>query len=365
MEPNFSFTEGRLAALDDLRGVAILAVFASHVGLVFGGDFDAARALAVPALGVGVDLFFVISGFVVAEHLRRLRREAQGDFWRCALAFWGRRILRIGPPAWVVLVLIASSERIGIPLGASVADLKAAAGFYANFHWAPCFAGKAQCGALLTASHYWSLAAEMQFYLAAPILIALPYRWTATICCGVLLAGFLCERPWGGFWWTFRADGLAVGVLLSLASHRRWALPPMGAVLASFWLLAASVLIRLLGALASGAALTANAVMFGCVVASAVRTRRALDKTSAWQKLGQASFSIYLVHLPILTGVHQIFGGQGLAVVALTVSIAAILLCALLLERWVTRPAQNLGRRFSGWTCGQVPMERPAGRAAT
>ena len=51
--------------------------------------------------------------------------------------------------------------------------MMAAAGFYANFHWAPCFAGEADCGALTATSHFWSLANEMQFYLAAPFLMAL------------------------------------------------------------------------------------------------------------------------------------------------------------------------------------------------
>lgn len=84
MEPNFDTARGRLAALDELRGLAILAVVASHVGLVFGPELPAAQILAVPALGVGVDLFFVISGLVVAENVRRLQQEGQGVFWRGA-----------------------------------------------------------------------------------------------------------------------------------------------------------------------------------------------------------------------------------------------------------------------------------------
>jgi peptidoglycan/LPS O-acetylase OafA/YrhL len=351
MERNFSPAQGRLAGLDELRGLAILAVVASHVGLVFGPDLEAARAAAVPALGVGVDLFFVISGFVIAENLRRLQRETQGDFWRRALAFWGRRILRIGLPAWVVVALIAGSQAVGVPLGATDADLKAAAGFYANFHWAPCFGDEPRCGAVLSASHFWSLAAEMQFYLVAPFLMTLRPRWTALICWAILVAGALCERPWGGFSWTFRADGLAVGVLLSLGASRESRLPQMGAAMASFWLLVASILARISGALASGFALTAIAMIFGFVVASAIQTGRALENRNTLQKLGELSFSIYLLHLPILTGVHEVFRGDAHAVVALPISITAIFLCALLLEQWITRPAQLLGRRFSIWIC--------------
>ena len=141
MGPNFDPAQARISALDELRGLAILAVVASHTGLVFGPDLAAARAFNVPALGVGVDLFFVISGFAAAESARRLRREAHGAFWRGAVAFWGRRVLRIGLPAWAVVVLIAVSQALGISLGETADDLKAAAGFYANFYWAPCFEG--------------------------------------------------------------------------------------------------------------------------------------------------------------------------------------------------------------------------------
>ena len=364
MQPNLSSPRGRLAALDELRGVAMLAVLASHVGLVFGPELEAARALTVPALGVGVDLFFVISGFVVAENVGRLRRDAQGAFWGGASAFWGRRALRIGLPVWTVAGLIVGFQASGVPLGATDADLKAAGGFYANFHWASCFEGEAGCGAPLAASHFWSLANEMQFYLVAPFLLALRPAWTASICLVTLIAGALFERPWGGFWWTFRADGLVVGVLISLGAAKGWRLPKMGVIMASFWLLIASLLARILGALASGFALAVIAMIFGFVVASAAQSRGRPETPSALQRLGELSFSIYLVHLPIMTGAHEILGGRALPAVELPIAIVTILLGALLLDRWITRLAQILGRRFSAWVCGQGPNERQSGRVA-
>ena len=110
MEAKFDPAHGRRAALDELRGLAILSVLASHVGLVFGPHLALAKALAVPAFGVGVDLFFVISGFVIAQNVRQMRELANGGFWRGALTFWARRILRIGLPAWVVVVAIAALQ---------------------------------------------------------------------------------------------------------------------------------------------------------------------------------------------------------------------------------------------------------------
>ena len=69
-------TERRLVALDELRGLAITAVILSHVALVYRDDSTIAFGLAMPALGVGVDLFFVISGFVIFENATRMIARA-------------------------------------------------------------------------------------------------------------------------------------------------------------------------------------------------------------------------------------------------------------------------------------------------
>jgi peptidoglycan/LPS O-acetylase OafA/YrhL len=346
---NFSFATARISALDELRGLAILAVFASHIGLVFGPDLAAARAFNIPALGVGVDLFFVISGFVAAESARRLRLDADGAFWRGAIAFWSRRILRIGLPAWAAIVLIALSQAYGISLGERSDDLKAAAGFYANVYWAPCFDGAAGCGAPTATSHFWSLASEMQFYLAAPFLIALSPKLTALVCFTALASGAVSERPWGGFWWTFRLDGFAVGVLLSIGLARRWPLPSFSKAIAAFWLVAASILVRVFGSLASGSAITMVAIIFGLVVGSAIQQRPGPQGGSLLERLGELSFSIYLLHLPIMSAIHGALSDRAPAILVLSIAASSTVILALLLDAILTRPAQILGRRFSEW----------------
>jgi peptidoglycan/LPS O-acetylase OafA/YrhL len=364
MGPNIDPAQARISALDELRGLAILAVVASHIGLVFGPDLAVARAFGVPALGVGVDLFFVISGFAVAESTRRLRGNAHGAFWRGAVAFWGRRVIRIGLPAWAVIALIAISHAQGISLGETADDLKAAAGFYANFYWAPCFEGEAGCGAPTGISHFWSLASEMQFYLAAPFVIALRRKLAALVCATTLAVGALSERPWGGFWWTLRLDGFAVGVLLSLGLTRRWPLPRFGKAIAAFWLVAASILARVFGALSSGSAITMVAIICGLVVASAIRQRPDPQVRSVLQELGELSFSIYLVHLPIMSGIHAALGGLAPPILVLFVAAGLTVVVAVLLESIATLPAQILGKRFSKWVCERDRAERALTRIA-
>ena len=134
-------TERRLVALDELRGLAISAVILSHVALVYRDDSTIAFGLAMPALGVGVDLFFVISGFVIFENATRMIARAPQNFWRGAGAFWIRRAIRIALPAWATVAAIAAMQGASGAHGASIGDLAAAAGFYADFHWGNCWAG--------------------------------------------------------------------------------------------------------------------------------------------------------------------------------------------------------------------------------
>ena len=311
--------------LDELRGLAICAVFVSHGALVFREDSELARALLVPALGVGVDLFFVISGYLIVGRAASAVAKA-GGFWRGAAAFWLGRLVRIGVPAWVTIAILYVAGRLGAVEGLRFGDLAAGAGFVANFYWAPCFAGSEGCGDPLLSSHFWSLAGEMQFYALAPFLAALGRRSVWIFALVVLAAGALMSRPWGGFWWTLRPDGLLVGVLLGVET--RWGaawidrVPKIGIGLATYWLLVAAILARVTSIAGSGVGLAVVAAIFGMVVAG---NRGAGDDgegrgpAAALRWIGERSFSIYLVHLPILSGVRAVFHDRapvGVVVVA-------------------------------------------------
>jgi peptidoglycan/LPS O-acetylase OafA/YrhL len=141
-----------------------------------------------------------------------------------------------------------------------------------------------------------------------------------------------------------------VGVLLSLGLTKRWPLPRFGRAIAAFWLVAASILARVFGALASGTAITMVVVIFGLVVASAIQQRPEPQERNVLQKLGELSFSIYLVHLPIMSGIHKSLGDAP-AILVLSIAASMTVVLAFLLESIVTSPAQILGKRFSEWVC--------------
>ncbi len=146
------------AYVDGLRAVAVLAVIFYHAGLGFGGGY------------VGVDVFFVISGYLITGLI--LKDINAGQFH--ILAFWERRVRRILPPlAVVVLACLAAGWFLYFPqdykaLGQS---MLAQALLVSNIYFyldAGYFAQGVEVKPLL---HTWSLAVEEQFYLLFPFLL--------------------------------------------------------------------------------------------------------------------------------------------------------------------------------------------------
>lgn len=156
--------------IDGLRAVAVLSVIFFHIDKHL-----------LPGGFVGVDIFFVISGFLISLHiLQELERR------RFSLAsFYRRRVKRIAPVMLVVTALtLAASQVLLIPEDARAAAKSA---FWsvlslANFHFylnedTGYFAAASNTKPLL---HLWSLAVEEQFYLIWPLLLLLVYRKSRT-----------------------------------------------------------------------------------------------------------------------------------------------------------------------------------------
>src|SRR5882672_3570822 len=148
-----------MPALDGLRGVAVAGVLAFHLGRLTGGY-------------LGVDAFFVLSGFLITSLL--LAEYATAGAIHLA-AFWARRARRLLPALLVVLVAVAFAATVWVAardLGRVRDDGLATLFYFANWH--SISAGHGYWASFQTPSllqHTWSLAIEEQFYVVWPLIV--------------------------------------------------------------------------------------------------------------------------------------------------------------------------------------------------
>lgn len=184
---------GYRADIDGLRAVAVLSVLAFH----YSGPV--ARPL-LPGGFTGVDVFFVISGFLITQRL--VAEIEAGTF--SLLRFYDRRIRRILPALAAMLVACLIAGRILLWPGdyMGLAASSAAAAFGAsNFYFLEYTGYFDRAADLMPLLHTWSLAIEEQFYLAWPIALYLVARGRTRLDVGAILAALV-------------VTGLIVGVVV-------------------------------------------------------------------------------------------------------------------------------------------------------
>jgi peptidoglycan/LPS O-acetylase OafA/YrhL len=189
-----SGSDGRIIALDGVRGVAILGIMAFHSG--------------IPGLGVGgffsQDAFFVLSGLVITLIL--LREWDRTSAIRLG-AFYAARVRRLIPALLVMLIAVALFVKWVAPAGEYPGfrnDVLSVLGYFSNWHFISTGANYfARTGAPSLLTHTWSLAVEEQFYLVWPLLVIAilwPFRRNRARGLGVLLcvslAGVLASSGW-------------------------------------------------------------------------------------------------------------------------------------------------------------------------
>lgn len=157
-------TNQRYEWLDGLRAIAVSLVLVGHAKLAFQFELGRIGDSFLRALNghLGVQIFFVISGFIITLLLLR-EKEANGTI--SLGAFWRRRSFRILPALWIFLLVVAGLQILGV-FTITPATWFASFLFLRNHVGEGWFTG-----------HLWSLAVEAQFYLLWPILVA---RWSTS-----------------------------------------------------------------------------------------------------------------------------------------------------------------------------------------
>jgi peptidoglycan/LPS O-acetylase OafA/YrhL len=359
--------EPRFAGLELLRAIAVTMVCLSHAPFFLAAPGQGADWLAVPALGVGVDLFFALSGFLIALSLAELR-ERSADFAVAASAFYLRRLARIAPLAWIVLAVMALFAALA-PRGVlPSADLTQSALFLANIHFGRCFAGASGCGTANLLHHPWSLGLEMQFYILAPLLLLAPAPLLRVLVPAFLILGLTLDRPWqGSLGWAFRVDALLLGFWLGREWGPRralgWAakIPPLGWLellgLLAVIALVPRVMVGPLGGLATGVVAGIAAwIVARAVLPSALPLPG--KAAVAGRRLADWSYAVYLVHPPIMI----LIGWTGLSLVigfgaSMVLAFGLVLAVAAWLTRAIGDPVYRTARTL---TRRHLMQERPA-----
>ncbi|WP_425618979.1 acyltransferase family protein [Anatilimnocola sp. NA78] len=214
---------GHIPALDGIRGLAILLVTAYR----FAGPHDEGTpGWVLPLIDLGnrgVDLFFVLSGFLITGIL--FDAKGQDGYFR---NFYARRTLRIFPLYYTtLLIVLVGLPLIGITtswLRVSPTDVDSLWVYGSNCLMS--YRGEWQYGAL---NHFWSLCVEEHFYLIWPLVIFACSRTTAMrVCIGVFLASAGARIAWlllGGnnvaaeVFTLFRLDALCAGAFVALVAR--------------------------------------------------------------------------------------------------------------------------------------------------
>lgn len=353
---------GYAPALDGVRALAVVAVIVYHAG-----------ASWLPGGFLGVDVFFVMSGYLVTALMQR-ERDRAGRI--CLTAFWVRRARRL-LPALVLMLVVVCSLAFGLErdLNAGLRTQVLGALTYSS-NWLQISAGASyvehSTPALLT--HLWSLAVEEQFYLIWPLVISLLLahlhrrnpRVAAVLGIGALSAlamavfyrsGYDPTRVYTGT--DTHGFSLMLGAALALArpaslvdpvrrggrikiTARQWVLGPLSLLV----LLVCMTTLSDTGSSTYRGGLLIAAVAATGLVSVAARGDGPLNwllKLRPMRWLGVRSYSLYLWHWPMLVIAGRVFPGQWLDWIGALVAIAASLLLSDISWKLLEDPIRRYG----------------------
>lgn len=366
----------RVTQLDGLRGMAALAVVVCHalstfpgIGSVFSNRFSGLNSLESWLVysplhvlwngNAAVHIFFVLSGFVL---ILPFARPGSTAGWA---PYYAKRLLRLYLPVWGSIVLAVVLMMI-IPR-ASSPDQSTWANMYAIAPSAD--AAFKDALLLLDASGIntalWSLKWEVAFSLLLPAYVFFALRWRSL---WQLKIGFALLLTLIGAWrnleWLSYLPIFAIGAILGAERDR---IRDLTRRLPSFfWIFLAALGLLLSNAewispgqptLGVRSVITAGATLIVLSFVSWTAAEK-LGNTTLAQWLGRVSFSLYLVHLPIILGGVTLLRSVSLPL-AVVVSVATSLILAELFYRYVERPAHVLSIAVGQAVMSRVNRGRP------
>ena len=356
---------GFVREIQALRGIAVLLTFFAHAP----GVFTHLQPLMVIHFWTGVDLFLVISGFVIAKSFfpQILLRTERVYQFKVAVAFWIRRAYRLLPASvfWAFFLLFCATffNKSGIfatpydvlkEIFAFLLYSKNIASIYGvNYSLGP----------------YWSLSLEEQFYLVLPFaLIFLPFIFKPKFYLPVVLGIALFPQFLSPHYHLFRFESFMVGIfiyqlhqtslhpLLTPAfmrkAYKRWII--------TVWMLVTMLLAPTLMGYFPGHKLfillpASFLVFFASFNQGFLPTDNPMGKVAAW--IGDRSYSVYICHMPALLLVYELahrylgidFKNAGLIHSVAAVSIAFVLtLVFASLSYWLLeKPWQTKGKQVA------------------
>jgi peptidoglycan/LPS O-acetylase OafA/YrhL len=348
--------------LDGLRAIAVLSVIAYHLSLNL-----------LPGGYLGVDIFFVLSGYLITKVIWREALSRQFSVAR----FYERRVRRIFPALAILLIVVSAFATwilLPIDLEGFAKSAFATLVFAANvYFWSDTgyFAQIADEKPLL---HIWSLGVEEQFYIVFPLLVVLCIRWRRSallpLTSALVLLSFISNlllnrmslQSVAFYLLPARAWEIGAGALLALAPSPKVETPWLRQGLA---LLAGTLIL-------AGLCLHGSGTVFGGVVPSAIWV--VLGTTLAihlgndggnWLSVGLAkaplawigliSYSLYLWHWPILVFARYYLLRPSLSPTEATAAVILMFTLATLSWRYVEHPFRNRLmpiRNLLGWAAG-------------
>jgi peptidoglycan/LPS O-acetylase OafA/YrhL len=302
---------GHRPALDGIRGVAVLIVFADHAGF-----------LPEPDGGIGVTLFFVLSGFLITRVIVEARER---QTWSMA-GFVANRFVRLFP---ALALMVAVVSGILLARGLPVRDVTARA--------VPALAYVQNMAPRLNVpvfAHTWSLGVEEQFYLLWPLALpwvmrrARPQAFLSLVIAGSVAVEILFPRDW----LPMHAYALLAGCALALrrpGPAHRWMFPAGALALVVSMVLGPSFTqLYVYGPMIA----TPGAVL---MVAGALSGNRFLE-ASPLRLMGRISYAAYLWHVPLLVLTGTTYAGAA-AIPPIVLAVAVAIASTLIIEEPVRR----------------------------